>query len=121
MKRSILVSILAIVVGFVVTSDLRAQQGRGRRNEAEARVQQSDGFSVRERQIVAEFYAIYGLALAKSQQCDEAVAIFQTIRSGVPEDEINVYNAEQGLIICQQSIGETPPDEVLETVEGEAP
>jgi tetratricopeptide (TPR) repeat protein len=61
--------------------------------------------------IVAEFYAIYGLALAKSQQCDEAVAIFQAVRSGVPEDEINVYNAEQGLIICQQSIEETPPDE----------
>ena len=58
MKRSILVSMLAIVAGFSVTSDLRAQQGRGRRNEAEVRVQQSDGFSVRERQIVAEFYAI---------------------------------------------------------------
>jgi hypothetical protein len=71
--------------------------------------------------IVAEFYAIYGLALAKTQQCDEAVAIFQAIRSGVPEDEINVYNAEQGLIVCQQSIGETPPEEVVETEEGEAP
>lgn len=71
--------------------------------------------------IVAEFYAIYGLALAKSQQCDEAVAIFQAIRSGVPEDEINVFNAEQGLIICQENIGETPPEEVIETEEGEAP
>ena len=69
--------------------------------------------------IVAEIYAVYGLALAKSQQCDEAVAIFQAIRSGVPEDEINVYNAEQGLIICQQSIGETPPDE--QTEDGESP
>jgi len=71
--------------------------------------------------IVAEFYAIYGLALAKSQQCDEAVAIFQAIRSGVPEDEINVYNAEQGLIICQESIGEPTPEEVVETEVGEAP
>jgi hypothetical protein len=69
--------------------------------------------------IVAEFYAIYGLALAKSQQCDEAVAIFQAIRSGVPEDEINVYNAEQGLIICQLSIGDLPPDEQIE--DGESP
>jgi tetratricopeptide (TPR) repeat protein len=56
---------------------------------------------------VAEFYAIYGLALAKLQRCNEAVPIFQAIRSGVPEDEINVYNAEQGLILCQESIGET--------------
>ena len=64
--------------------------------------------------IVAEFYAIYGLALAKSQQCDEAVAIFQAVRSGVPEDEINVFNAEQGLILCQQIIEETPPVEPSE-------
>ncbi|MCJ7535269.1 MAG: tetratricopeptide repeat protein [Anaerolineales bacterium] len=67
--------------------------------------------------IVAEFYAIFGLALAKSEQCDEAVAIFQAIRSGVAEDEINVYNAEQGLIICQQGIGETPTEEPTEDIE----
>lgn len=67
--------------------------------------------------IVAEFYAIFGLALAKSEQCDEAVAIFQAIRSGVAEDEINVYNAEQGLIICQQGIGETPTEERTEDIE----
>lgn len=63
---------------------------------------------------VAEFYAIYGLALAKLQRCNEAVPIFQAIRSGVPEDEINVYNAEQGLILCQEGIGET----LLENQEG---
>jgi tetratricopeptide (TPR) repeat protein len=57
---------------------------------------------------VAEFYAIYGLALAKLQRCNEAVPIFQAIRSGVPDDEINVYNAEQGLILCQEGIEETP-------------
>ena len=67
--------------------------------------------------IVAEFYAIFGLALAKSEHCDEAVAIFQAIRSGVAEDEINVYNAEQGLIICQQGIGETPTEEPTEDIE----
>ncbi len=69
---------------------------------------------------VAEFYAIYGLALAKSDRCNDAVAIFQAIRSGVPDDEINVYNAEQGLILCQESIGESiseDQDENLETPE----
>ncbi|MFL7891171.1 MAG: tetratricopeptide repeat protein [Anaerolineales bacterium] len=69
--------------------------------------------------IVAEFYAIFGLALAKSDRCEEAVPIFQAIRSGVPEDEINVYNAEQGLILCQQGIAETPVEEP--TQESEAP
>lgn len=53
---------------------------------------------------VAEYYAIYGLALAKSNRCAQAVPIFQTIRSGVPEDPINTYNAEQGLIICQENL-----------------
>lgn len=66
---------------------------------------------------VAEFYAIYGLALAKSQQCNEAVAIFQAIRSGVPEDEINVYNAEQGLILCQEGIDETNSEDQNENSE----
>ena len=51
---------------------------------------------------VAEYYAIYGLALAKLSRCAEAVPIFQAIRSGVSEDEINVYNAEQGLILCKE-------------------
>jgi tetratricopeptide (TPR) repeat protein len=68
---------------------------------------------------VAEFYAVFGLALAKSDRCDEAVAIFQAIRSGVPDDEINVYNAEQGLIICQQGIAETPAEEP--TAESDSP
>ncbi len=64
---------------------------------------------------VAEYYAIYGLALAKLNRCNEAVPIFQAIRSGVPDDEINVYNAEQGLIICQSGIEETQPSEGDET------
>jgi hypothetical protein len=55
--RSTMVSTLAILAGFTVTPDLQAQQGRGRHNEAEVRGQQSLGFSVRERQIVAEFFA----------------------------------------------------------------
>ncbi len=62
---------------------------------------------------VAEFYAIYGLALAKLNRCAEAVPIFQTIRNGVPDDEINVYNAEQGLIMCQEIALEGAADELM--------
>lgn len=72
---------------------------------------------------VADYYAIYGLALAKANRCREAVPVLQAIRSGVPEDEINVYNAEQGLLICQQNLGTptfqptltTPAAEMTET------
>jgi tetratricopeptide (TPR) repeat protein len=53
---------------------------------------------------VAEYYAIYGLALAKANRCAEAVPIFQAIRTNIPDDEINVYNAEQGLILCEESL-----------------
>jgi tetratricopeptide (TPR) repeat protein len=57
---------------------------------------------------IAEYYAIFGLALAKLNRCAEAVPIFQAIRNGVPDDEINVYNAEQGLILCQEGLDELP-------------
>jgi len=60
---------------------------------------------------VAEYYAIYGLALAKLNRCADAVPIFQAIRSGIPDDEINVYNAEQGLIVCQEGLEVTVSEE----------
>jgi len=61
MKRSTTVAALAILAGLFVTSDLQAQQGRGKRNQPEVGVQQSSGFSVRERQIVIEFFATHSL------------------------------------------------------------
>jgi tetratricopeptide (TPR) repeat protein len=70
---------------------------------------------------VAEYYAIFGLALAKLNRCNEAVPIFQAIRSGVPDDEINVYNAEQGLIICQAGVEGTPTGDEGETGEETQP
>lgn len=71
---------------------------------------------------VAEYYAIYGLALAKSNQCGQAVPVFQAIRSGIPDDEINVYNAEQGLIICQENLEAITTEEVTgESEEGATP
>ncbi len=57
---------------------------------------------------VAEYYAIYGLALAKLNRCAEAVPIFRAILNGVSDDEINTYNAEQGLILCQEGLEEIP-------------
>lgn len=62
---------------------------------------------------VAEYYAIYGLALAKSGHCGEAIPIFQAIITGIPEDEINTYNAEQGMLICLEASTASPPAEQL--------
>ena len=58
---------------------------------------------------VEEFYWYYGFALARSSRCAEAVPIFQALLSGVPNDEIAVYNATEGLAVCQNSL-ESPED-----------
>lgn len=57
---------------------------------------------------VEEYYWYYGFALARSNRCAEAVPIFQALLTGVPNDEIAVYNATEGLSLCQQNLNETP-------------
>jgi hypothetical protein len=57
---------------------------------------------------VMEYYWYYGFALAKSNRCAEAVPVFQALLTGVPNDEIAVYNATEGLAICQESLGTSP-------------
>jgi tetratricopeptide (TPR) repeat protein len=49
---------------------------------------------------VVEFYYTYGLALAKTSQCEDAVQLFQALLLGVPDDETARFNADQGLILC---------------------
>lgn len=53
---------------------------------------------------VEEYYWHYGFALARNNRCAEAVPLFQALLTGVPNDEIAVYNATEGLAVCQQSI-----------------
>jgi tetratricopeptide (TPR) repeat protein len=70
---------------------------------------------------VMEYYWYYGFALAKSNRCSEAVPVFQALLTGVPNDEIAVYNATEGLAICQEGLGTplapsaTPENEVTPT------
>ena len=54
---------------------------------------------------IVGFYYTLGLALAKSDHCDEATPIFDALLRGVPDDEIAVGNATEGLVIC----GEVEP------------
>jgi tetratricopeptide (TPR) repeat protein len=64
---------------------------------------------------VIEFYSSYGLTLARTNQCEQAIPIFQTMLSLVPNDDIAVFNAEEGLRICQENAESLP-----EGTEGEA-
>ncbi|HEX7973193.1 MAG TPA: tetratricopeptide repeat protein [Anaerolineales bacterium] len=49
---------------------------------------------------IITYYTHYGLSLAYTGRCAEAVPIFQAMLNGVANDENAVYNAEFGLGIC---------------------
>ncbi len=63
----------------------------------------------------AEYFYIFGLALAKNSECGEALQISQQIQQGVPLDEIAMFNALEMISICQDISGEeiemTPTEE----------
>jgi tetratricopeptide (TPR) repeat protein len=61
---------------------------------------------------IMEFYYTYGLALARLNQCGEAVQIAQTILQTVMDDETSVYNAQEMINICQANLGGMPTSEV---------
>jgi tetratricopeptide (TPR) repeat protein len=67
---------------------------------------------------IAEYYFTYGLALVRQNRCGEAIPIFQLLLTQVPEDEIAVFNAQEGLRLCSENIGVTPSPEP--TVESES-
>ncbi|MCC6147487.1 MAG: tetratricopeptide repeat protein [Anaerolineaceae bacterium] len=54
---------------------------------------------------VAEYYYTYGLALARQEECNEAVQVSKMLLQAVREDETSVYNAEEMLNICKESVG----------------
>jgi hypothetical protein len=69
---------------------------------------------------IIEYYSTYGLTLARANRCSEAVPIFRTMLSVVPDNEVAVFNAEAGLEICQQNLeADLPAPGVEETAEPE--
>lgn len=56
---------------------------------------------------IAEYYFTYGLALARTDQCGEALQIAQLIISRIPADELAVENANEIVNRCQQNL-DTP-------------
>jgi hypothetical protein len=57
---------------------------------------------------IAEYYFTYGLALARTNQCGEALQIAQLIISRVPADELSVENANAIISRCEANLS-TPP------------
>ena len=54
--------------------------------------------------LVAEYYYTYGLALARTNQCGEALPTAQMIQSRVPADDNAVFAADEIIRICSESL-----------------
>ena len=57
---------------------------------------------------VAEYYYLYALALARGNQCTEALPVAQGLIASVPADEVAVANAQEVIRICEAAAQETP-------------
>jgi tetratricopeptide (TPR) repeat protein len=57
---------------------------------------------------IAEYFYTYGLSLVKQNRCSEALPVLQLILNKDQSDETAVFNAQEGLRLCSESIGVTP-------------
>lgn len=57
---------------------------------------------------VSEVYFTYGLALARTYQCGEALPIAQTLQSRFPTDEIVLEAADAIIQICEENLANPP-------------
>jgi tetratricopeptide (TPR) repeat protein len=53
---------------------------------------------------VAEYYYTFGLALARTGQCGEALPIAQEIQAKIPADENAQFAASETLRICEENL-----------------
>ena len=53
---------------------------------------------------VAEYYFTYGLALARTNECGEALQIAQILQTRVPSDENAIFAASEIIRICQENL-----------------
>jgi tetratricopeptide (TPR) repeat protein len=72
---------------------------------------------------VAEYYYTLGLALARTNQCGEALQLAQEIQSKVPSDENAAFGASEIIRICQEKLNNPAVDTPIPTapVETETP
>ena len=59
---------------------------------------------------VEEFYFTYGLALARTYQCGEALKIAQELQAKVLDDENVAFAASEIIRICQENLDNPPAD-----------
>ncbi len=64
---------------------------------------------------VAEYYYTYGLALARTNQCGEALQIAQMIQARVPADENAQFAAGEIIRICEEALDNPPANTPVST------
>ena len=72
------------------------------------------GLPLSDAPLVAEYYFTYGLALARTDQCGEALLIAQKLETNLPEDENVIFAASEIARICQEAL-DNPVVETTET------
>jgi tetratricopeptide (TPR) repeat protein len=76
-------------------------------------------------QLVTEYYFTFGLALARMNQCGDALKIVQELQSKVSTDEVAMDAANRTIEICQENLNnpavDTPTPTVPAPAETETP
>lgn len=70
---------------------------------------------------VVEYYYTYGLALARTYQCGEALKISQQIQSAVSTDENALFAAEEIVRICEENLANPTAETTATEPEVEEP
>ena len=64
---------------------------------------------------IAEYYYTYGLALARTNQCGQALPIAQTLQTTFPSDDIVLEGANAIIQICQENLDNPAVDTSVPT------
>jgi tetratricopeptide (TPR) repeat protein len=78
------------------------------------------GLSLADGGRAVEYYYTYGLALARTNQCGEALKLSQQIQAAVPTDENAVFAAEEMVRICEENLLNPPETDVPTEAEATA-
>lgn len=84
-----------------------------------------DGFPIQGMELttdprVAEFFFTYGLALARTDQCGQALPIAQTLQTKFPSDDIVLEAANAIITICQENLDNPAVDTPVPSEDQEA-
>lgn len=66
---------------------------------------------------VVEYYYTYGLALARTNQCGEALKISQQIKAAISTDENAIFAADEMVRICEENLANPPEDTAVPSEE----